>query len=96
METYLKGGGAAGLSEPDRLALRAFALLGDPLVQAWPAIAAAIALAGSGQLAAGSPEGVMDLVERLCKINSVVREIGPIEVNARAEAAFRRAFPRWK
>jgi hypothetical protein len=46
-----------------------------------------------------APCATLDLIERLCRINAIVREIGPTgpeAEQARAEAAFRRAFPRWR
>jgi len=71
-------------------------------VQAFPAIATAIALSAERRAhsdGSGTPCEVLDLVERMCKINAVVREIGPTGPEAdqaRAEAAFKRAFPRWR
>jgi len=78
-------------------------------VQAFPAIATAIALSAEREAQSVGKEtpcamryapcDVLDLIERLCRINAVVREIGPTgpeAEKARAEATFRRAFPRWK
>jgi len=41
-------------------------------------------------------EKVLAAIERLCLVHQVVCELGPADPSARAEAAFRRAFPRWK
>lgn len=66
----------------------------DPLVEARPGLAGAIATAtGTGE------DGILDAVERFCVIDRVSRERAsetPAAAEARAEQAMKRLWPGWK
>jgi hypothetical protein len=72
------------LSDADRLALRAYRLLGHALIAARPGMAAAIAT---------GDEDTLDRIERLEMIHAIREDLGPVDEQARGEAAFRKMWP---